>query len=95
MENAGSIKVFMRSQDHPDSSGWVVRLKARDPACRATSRPERFGRISHIIKKDGASVRLLQGVSSENKTEFADLSPEQRQILSTLTEVGIVARITG
>lgn len=95
MGNAGAIKVLMRSQDHPDSSGWMVRLKAHDAGFRATSSHQGFGRMSHIIKKDGASVRLQQGVSSENKTEFASLSAEQRQILNVLVQIGIVAKITG
>ena len=87
------ITVHMRSQEHPDSSGWVVRLKARDPACRATSRPERFGRVSHIVKKDGEAVRLLQGASSQVKTEFPHLSPAQLEILGTLSEIGIIAKV--
>lgn len=87
------ITVHMRSQEHPDSSGWVVRLKACDPACRATSRPERFGRISHIIKKDGVALRLLQGASTQVKTEFPELSPAQLQILSTLSEIGIISKV--
>lgn len=87
------ITVYMRSQVHPDSEGWVVRLKACDPACRATSRPERFGRISHIIKKDGVAVRLLQGASSQIKTELPELSPAQLQILGTLSEIGIIAKV--
>ena len=89
------ITVHMRSQDHQDSSGWMVRLKAFDPELRATSKAESFGRISHIIKKDGASVILQQGVSSENKTQFTALTAEQRAILKALTEVGIVSKIIG
>lgn len=89
------VTVFMRSQDHPDSSGWIVRLKAHDPACLVTSRAERFGRISYVIKKDGVGVKLQQGVSSENKTVFADLSWEQSQIIGLLMEIGIVAKVLG
>lgn len=87
------ITVHMRSQVHPESTGWVIRLKARDPACRATSRPERFGRISHIVKKDGVAVRLLQGASSQVKTELPELSPAQLAILGTLSEIGIIAKV--
>lgn len=87
------ITVQMRSQVHPESTGWVIRLKARDPACRATSRPERFGRISHIVKKDGVAVRLVQGASSQVKTEFPELSPAQLEILGTLSEIGIIAKV--
>lgn len=94
MGNACVVKASMRSQDHPDSAGWMIRLKAHDPSFRATSRPERFGRISHVIKKEGVSVQLLQGVSSESKTEFRDLSAEQHQILNVLAEIGIVAKIS-
>ena len=94
MENAGPITVFMRSQNHPQSAGWMVRLKAHDSSFRATRRPERFGRVSHIIKKDGAFLRLQQGVSSESKTVFADLSEAQHMILSALVEIGIVGRNT-
>lgn len=87
------ITVHMRSQEHPESTGWVVRLKARDPACRATSRPERFGRVSHIVKKDGVAVRLLQGARSQVKTEFPELSSAQLEILGTLSEIGIIAKV--
>lgn len=95
MGNAATIKVFMRSQEHPDSAGWVARLKTHDANFRASSSHAGFGRLSHIIKKDGAFVRLQQGVRSENTTEFASLSAEQRQILNTLVQIGIVAKITG
>ena len=89
------VTVFMRSQDHPDSSGWIARLKDYNPACHVTSRSERFGRISYVIKKDGVGVKLQQGVSSENKTVFADLSWEQSQIIGLLMEIGIVAKVSG
>jgi hypothetical protein len=87
------VTVFMRSQDHPDSSGWIARLKDYSPACVVTSRSERFGRISYVIKKDGVGVTLQQGVSSENKTVFADLSWEQSQIIGLLVEIGIVGKV--
>jgi hypothetical protein len=87
------VTVFMRSQDHPDSTGWIARLKEYNPACLVTSRSERFGRISYVVKKDGVSVMLQQGVSSENKTVFAELSWEQGQIIGLLMEIGIVTKV--
>jgi hypothetical protein len=89
------IAVLMRSQDHPDSGGWIARLKAQYPDYRVTSRPCQFGRINYSVKAGAAGIILTQGVSSENKTTFSELSDQQREILLNLKAFGIVSKMTG
>jgi hypothetical protein len=89
------ITVLMRCQEHPNASGWVVRLKETHPHIKVGSRSERFGRLSHAVKTPTAGILLTQGVSSEVKTTFEDMSVEQHQILLALTEAGIIGKVTG
>lgn len=76
-------------------AGWALHLK--HAGCKVISRAESFGRIAWLIERAGALIEVRQDQTRVLTTSWAEPSPDQRDLVTTLLESGLArpAKPTG
>lgn len=88
------ITIHMKATSSLDATGWYARLLGLDSEYRVYSRDEAFGRISHVIKRNGATLVVLQGAKSVCKTVVESLTPDVAKIIRDLLAVGALCDLS-
>lgn len=80
----------IRMKPGDGQAGWLNRVQGA--GCKATWRPAVFGRTEWLFKKDGESIRVLQGKSTCLATRVDNPTEKQREIAAVLAaaEIAVV-----
>lgn len=85
------MEIRMKSSD--SQGGWLNRVL--EAGCKASWRPVAFGRTEWLIKKDGETIRVLQGKNTGLTTKIDNPTEKQREIAAALAaaEIAVVSGV--